>query len=283
MVFDKVHGTISSLSTGKTLVLSAGPRMNLWRAPTENESRGSGVNCVANEWYEARLHLLKERVESIVSKRTGKHSLEIAVRTRVAPPIHRCGFMCDYQYTILSSGDIMIQCHGVPEGDWPKKLPRIGLTMEVPGALNKVAWYGRGPGESYADSKEAGRIDVHTARVDQLFTPYVVPQENGNHMDTGWVSLVDTRGAGLFAAADSLMEFSAHRYTIESLSRARHSFELERKKDITLNLDYRQRALGTNSCGPDVRPEYELHPQEFIFSIRLKPFNAARESATSIY
>jgi evolved beta-galactosidase subunit alpha len=67
-------------------------------------------------------------------------------------------------------------------------LPKIGLQMEIPGDMDAVKWYGRGPGENYSDSKEAGRFGVYRKSVDELFTPYIYPQENGNRTDVRWIS-----------------------------------------------------------------------------------------------
>ncbi|CAM3999851.1 hypothetical protein PAAL109150_04390 [Paenibacillus alkaliterrae] len=79
--------------------------------------------------------------------------------------------------------------------------------------MDLVKWYGRGPGESYSDSKEAGRFGVYKKSVDGLFTPYIYPQENGNRTDVRWVSITDGAGIGLLAAGAPTLEFSARRYT----------------------------------------------------------------------
>ena len=40
-------------------------------------------------------------------------------------------------------------------------------------------------------------MGVYENTVDGLFTNYVVPQANGNHMDCKWVSLTNDRGMGM--------------------------------------------------------------------------------------
>ena len=47
-----------------------------------------------------------------------------------------------------------------------------------------------GPGEAYPDSRRAARIDRFEATVEELQTPYVQPQENGNR----WAELADPTG-----------------------------------------------------------------------------------------
>jgi len=66
--------------------------------------------------------------------------------------------------------------------------------MRIPKDLQDFSWYGRGPGESYIDSKEAGRFAVYRKDIKDLYTPYVFPQENGNRTDVSWVSATDLRG-----------------------------------------------------------------------------------------
>jgi hypothetical protein len=68
-----------------------------------------------------------------------------------------------------------------------------------------------------------------------------------------------------------LLNFSAHRFTTEDLDKARHTYELPRREDITLSLDLAQNGLGTASCGPGVLEQYKLKPEEFAFAVQLIP------------
>ena len=52
-----------------------------------------------------------------------------------------------------------------------------------------MQWFGGGPGEAYADSRQAARVGRYSASVDELQTPYVYPQENGNRLDVRWARL----------------------------------------------------------------------------------------------
>jgi beta-galactosidase/evolved beta-galactosidase subunit alpha len=117
--------------------------------------------------------------------------------------------------------------------------------------------------------------------VDDLYVPYVYPQDNGNRTDVRWVSLTNTRGMGLLAVMPDL-NFSASRFTTNDLENAMHTCDLAPRDEITLNLDYRHHGLGSASCGPGVLPQYELHPEEFRFSIRLKPFSVDQISPMSL-
>jgi len=206
----------------------------------------------------------------------------VVVSGRLDPePRHKppARFECDYIYTMYGSGDVVLETHVVPAGDLPP-LPRIGLQMSLPGRYDTFTWYGRGPHETYADRKLGARVGVYSGTVDDQYVAYVVPQENGNKTDVRWVALADEGGIGLLAAGmpdghgeSPSLEVSAHHFTTEDLTQAMHTYELGRREEIILNLDYRQSGLGNGSCGPGVLLQYLLQPCEVAFKIRLRPFS----------
>ena len=272
--FDTVRGRIATMEVKGRRVLERGPLLNFWRAPTENESRDGRKGSVAYRWRERYLDQLQQRADAVEFSKDKDGRIQVRVRARIAPPVHRYGFQCEYRYAIAPDGSIDLGCSGVPEEDVPEKLPRIGLQLMLPGRLGFVSWYGLGPHETYADSRQAGRMGIYDARVDALLTPYVRPQENGNRMDTRWVALTDRQGIGLIARGRPTLEFSAHRFLPRDFEAAKHHADLQPRPFIVLNLDGRQRGLGTASCGPDVLPAYELHPDPFAFGVVLSPFEA---------
>ncbi|HEX9387468.1 MAG TPA: hypothetical protein VF918_14185 [Anaerolineales bacterium] len=190
-----------------------------------------------------------------------------------APPKPSARFHCDYVYTILSSGEVSVETHVLPDEGLPF-LPRIGLQMHLPEGYDQVAWYGRGPHETYVDRKEGAQVGVYRASVDEQFVPYIFPQENGNKTDIRWVMLANADGIGLHASADRLLEVSVHHYAPEDLTAARHPYQLVRRPEVVLHLDYGQSGLGSASCGPGRLEKYRLQPEEVRYSVRLRPFSA---------
>jgi beta-galactosidase/evolved beta-galactosidase subunit alpha len=275
--FDLARGTIDSWSFAGQPMLLDGPRLSLWRAAIDNEARGGGARVV-QEWRERFLHQVQHRLDGLDWEQIDDTAIRVTVDSCIAPPVYQAAFDCRYSYTVFGSGDVFVEVQGTPRGQWPATIPRIGLELTLPGTFDRVTWLGRGPGESYADSKQAARFGLWGASVNELFTPYVRPQENGNHTDTRWVGLRDVRGAGLTAIAEPVLDFSAHRFTTEDLDRAQHSYELTPRPTITLHLDYRQNGLGTGSCGPGVMPTYQLHAGPFVFRVRLRPFTPGGDS-----
>ena len=271
VTFDRVRGMITSWRYRGADVACRGPRLNLWRAPTDND-RGGWRGSKLGAWQKAWLHRLQHRTDDVVCERLADQAVRVRVLSRVAPPVHKQAFACDYLYTIYGSGDVLLELHGIPCGEWPPSLPRIGIEMALPAALDRVTWFGLGPGETYPDSRQAGRVDVYSSTVDEMLTPYVRPQENGNRSDVRWVALTGLRGLGLLVAGCPMLNFSVHRFTATDFTAARHTYDLVPRETLTLNLDYRQRGLGSASCGPDVLPQYELAPAEFLFRLRFRPF-----------
>ncbi len=196
-------------------------------------------------------------------------------------PRYEARISCTYTYTVYGSGDVLVDIAFAPQGALPP-LPRLGLQMSLPCTYNTFTWYGRGPHESYIDRQEGARVGLYSGTVDAQYEPYIVPQENGNKTDVRWVALTGENGIGLLAVGEPTLNVSAHHFTTQDLTEARHTYELARRDEITLNLDYRQAGLGSASCGPGTRDEYLLRPEPVQFSLRLRPFSARDESPTAL-
>jgi beta-galactosidase len=146
--------------------------------------------------------------------------------------------------------------------------------MALPGELRHVEWFGLGPGEAYRDSRRAARVGRFRATVDELQTPYVFPQENGNRADVRWLTLTGDTGAGLAVTGEPWIDFTARRWTTEALDAARHPRDLRPEERIWLNLDYAQNGLGSASCGPGVLPSYRLPAAATTFTVTFRPIDA---------
>jgi hypothetical protein len=175
------------------------------------------------------------------------------------------------QYSLPADGGVVVELRVVCSGAQPSFLPRVGLTMTLPEQMTHLAWYGRGPHESYSDRKGSTSVGIFESTVADQYVPYLKPQEHGNHTETRWLRLTDEDGAGLLVVADEMMDFSAHHYTAQDLTQATHTYDLLRRREVILNLDVRQGGLGNGSCGPGVLPKYMLLPGEFTFKFTLYP------------
>ncbi len=178
-------------------------------------------------------------------------------------------FDCTLTYTIAGDGHLQIDGEVRPRSAELQSLPRIGLTMTLPTFLETLTWFGRGPHESYADRKEGAKIGRYSGPVTAQYVPYGMPQENGNKSDVRWATLTDAAGTGLRVTGDQLLNLSAHHFTAADLTNAMHTYEVQPRPEITLNVDVAQCGLGNASCGPGVLPQYMLLPQPTSFTLKL--------------
>jgi beta-galactosidase len=94
--------------------------------------------------------------------------------------------------------------------------------------------------------------------VDEMQTPYVHPQENGNRTGVRWARITAPDGTGLEIGGRPTFELAVRRWTSADLAAARHPYELKPSDRVHLNVDLGQNGLGSASCGPGVLPQYQL-------------------------
>ncbi len=267
--FDKIKGVISAYERANRPLLMRGPLINLWRAPTDNDC-GGGEAAFATIWQKAGYDHLQQRVEDIEHSYDGNTgACRLKVLARLAPPALKLGLDCEYLYDFFPDGSLDITVQVNPDDGLPH-FPRLGLQMFLPEDLSEVTWFGLGPGESYCDSKTAQRVGLYKMSVEQLFTAYIFPQENGNRSEVRRLSLCDRYSGGLLIMGNPLLNFSAHRNTPEEFTQAKHIHELPPRDNIVLNLDWKQCGLGSSSCGPQTPEECRLPAKlsKFCFSFR---------------
>lgn len=268
--FNLVNGNLMNIVRDGMQVLSKGPRLTLWRAPISNDMEI--IDKLKKVYF---LHLEHEVVMNIDYHMEG-NILKVEVDTINSTTNSAWHFKTKYVYTVCPSGDILIDVEGTPSGRVdlaPDMLPRIGVSMHLDKSMEHVRYFGMGPGENYADSKEAAQMGLYANTVDGLFINYVIPQENGNHMGCKWVSMTNDRGMGLLASTEGDFNFSASWYEDKDLDDAKHTCDLVKRDYIVFNVDYKQNALGTNSCGQWQLDKYRAKFEDFKLSFRLTPFN----------
>jgi beta-galactosidase len=262
--------------------LAAAPRLALWRAPTDNDRIGG----MADRWSELGLDRLERRLVGVEERRRST-----VVTADVVPgggPVVRH----TQALTPLDDGAVLVEeAAVVPAG--LDDLPRVGSVFEVGGNVPApwVQWFGGGPFESYPDRRAAALVGLHAAPLEDLFTPYVRPQESGGRYGVRWFMLGDRtvwpaeEDRAEDPAADGRMwswrpslrvhldqprQVSIMRYRAHDLAAATHSDELVPRPEVVVHVDAAHRGLGTASCGPDTLPSYLLGPGEYRWSYVLR-------------
>ncbi|MGH0037309.1 MAG: glycoside hydrolase family 2 TIM barrel-domain containing protein [Myxococcota bacterium] len=265
---DARSGHASSLEFGERELLVEGPRLSLWRAAVDNDGvrawKGGGRPLA--RWLEQGLDALELETRSL-SVRRAQGGVRIAVDQRAGDLVHRA------QVRVEPDGAVTFRHRVVVPDAWAD-LPRLGVRLILRPGLDHLSWLGRGPHEDYDDRIRGVRIGRWQSRVRDQYVPYILPQEHGSHGAVRWLELVDRKGVGLgvdaFDRSDGLLRFGASHYTAEDLFAARHTCELEPRREVVLYIDHRQRGLGTGSCGPDTHPRYTIPAGRFEFGYRLR-------------
>ncbi|MFP3986336.1 glycoside hydrolase family 2 TIM barrel-domain containing protein [Streptomyces sp. E11-3] len=234
------------------------PRLDVWRAPTDNDN-GAPWQPDARYgvlWRELGLHRMQHRLDAV--ELTGD---ALTVRTRVAPAAREAGLAVGYRWT--SDGTrLQLTVSVTPDGTWRLPLPRLGIRLGLPRSADATKWFGGGPGEAYPDTATASMVGLWHSDVDEMQTPYVRPQENGARAAVRWAEI-----GGLRVAGEPEFWFTARRWSTERVDAAEHPTDLVPSDTVWVNLDHGQQGIGSQSCGPGVLPQYQLHaaPAEFTF------------------
>ena len=269
--FNKTTGFFISYEFNGNELLNKGPEPNFWRAPIDNDF-GFGMQKKLGVWKEA---VKTMKVKDFTVKKTAPNEVYILVEfnlPEVSSEHHTI-------YTILGSGDIIIKNSFFPGKEGLPDMPRFGMQMQIPTEYNHVSWFGRGPQENYWDRKTSAFVGFYEKNVNDLFYPYISPQENGNRTDTRWITFTDENGNGLLATGMPLLSWSALSYTMEDLSQnirgSKHTYDLEKKDFISVNLDFKQMGVGgDNSWGAWPHPQYRLPSQDYSYEFKLSPIRS---------
>jgi beta-galactosidase len=244
--------------------LKRGIKPSFWRAPTDNDL-AAGLPGEMAIWESAgkyaRLSDFTYFVEG--QSRVVKATLQMLDSKATLILVYR----------IFGDGELKIEARLDAASELPL-LPKIGLELAIPARFDQLKYYGNGPHESYSDRMLGVKTAIYETALDAFGTPYIRPQENGNHTGIRWIQFSDVTGKGLHIESKSL-NVSAWPYTLEDLIAAKHSIDLKKRDFITLNLDYGQMGVGgddTWSRNARPHPEHMLRPgvYEWSFSLRGK-------------
>ena len=149
------------------------------------------------------------------------------------------------------------------------QIPRFALRIPLVREFEDLEYFGRGNRECYIDYKEHSKIAIWNSKVTDEYEPYIMPQECGNHTEVRRVSL-KAPTAEINVTSDNIFEFSALHYSIEQLDRSKHAFELEEENSTELLVCYKNRGVGSRSCGPELLEKYEITDRGIDFEFNIK-------------
>jgi len=258
--FSKVRGCFNVIQKDGKNLIEAPMEYNVFRAPTDNDRN------VIIEWRKAGFDRMISRVyQCDVVER--EYEITISCKMSMGSIYLQNFLKYNVVWTITKDGTIQFKFDGEFNEIFPY-LPRLGLKLKLPKAYQNVCYFGFGPTESYCDKHQASYIDRFHTTVSQLHEDYTVPQENGSHYFCNYVKLSDGNDT-LSVYGNKPLSFQASNYTIEQLQKKKHNYELEEADYVTFCIDYMQSGVGSNSCGPELRPEYRLNEKKISWEMGL--------------
>lgn len=261
--FDSRKGVFSELCCRNRNLLTRPMEWNVFRAPTDNDRN------IVNAWRAAGYDRPTVRVYEIGAENTESGGARISCHLGIAALISSPYLDVQAVWTVDADGriDCYLSCRRDTRFPF---LPRFGLRLFLPRAFDSAEYFGYGPYESYLDKHQASRLGVYAQPISELFENYLKPQENSSHMGCRYVTLTDG-ACSLTAASETPFSCNVSEYTQEELTEKKHAYELEKCGDTVLCIDYKMSGVGSNSCGPELLPQYRLEEERFTFDFTLLP------------
>ena len=268
--FEQTTVKISRSSGLITSIISSGKQMItqpvtplLWRAPTDNDRN------VRHDWAKRgldRLDLHCYSTEAWANENEAVIEAKLSLGAKaLAPAAH-----LTLRYSIGAGSGITVSTEAKIADNVPF-LPRFGYVFTMPEGCEDVRYFGYGPYESYEDKRRASTLSVYTTTATENFEHYVRPQENSAHYGTGWADVTSVHGQGLFFSSDVPFSFSVSHFTPYLIDSTAHDYELVPEKDTTVIIDYRNSAVGSNSCGPWLDSKLQIKEKSFSYTFAIKP------------
>ena len=241
-VIDKVCGEIVSVNfEGREL---GGIRADVWRAPTDND------RIEKQSWQEVFLDKAAcDMTDYAISKNKVRVHIKIGHYNSMKPLIE-----ADVTYSFVKDGLYIEEKYSISSGYF-RWLPRIGWKMRLDKSFSNVKYLAYGPYESYEDMRDYCEKGEFQNKVQDELVHYIKPQECGSHCGADYAEVTD---GNITVRAEGMRSFSALPYSARTLADTLHDYELPESDATYFNVDYYMSGLGTESCGPCVRPEYRV-------------------------
>lgn len=266
--FDLERGTVRRISRNGVTMLDEPSSFSVWRAPIDNDM------FVQRKWLDEGYDRASMKTYSCEWGVADDGGIEISSRFSMGAASKEAILTGDLRWKVTVTGELRLQVNVKVQQELPYPyLPRFGLRLTLPRGMEEVEYSGFGPHESYIDKRQSVKRGRFLTTVDEMFEPYIMPQENGSRYGTEWAVVSNSQGMGLRFAASKPFSFNASHYSPEDLTEAKHDWELAKKKrqETIVHVDYKMSGVGSNSCGPELAEAYRLSEKEFRFEIDIVP------------
>lgn len=167
-------------------------------------------------------------------------------------------FVSRKSYRIDGNGEMQITVDVDVASSTPHPA-RIGLSCQLAQVAERVNWLGLGPHENYPDRLGAACFDRWDLSLDEMYTPYVFPSENGLRCGTRELYYGAHQWRGDFL-------FNISRFSQQQLMETSHRHLLQPEAGTWLNIDgFHMGVGGDDSWSPSVSPEFQLSAGRYHF------------------
>jgi beta-galactosidase len=306
VTIDRKSGGIASYKWRGSELLAAPSQPDFWRTHTDNDD-GHQLQRRSGVWRDAgkNFRVSSVNAEPVGPKPEGVAATKIKVQG-VLPDVNNAPYTITYD--VDATGQVVVGiAYAAREADSPRGevdgpgrgdgrgrgrgrgrggpqgvpiLPRFGTLFTLPGQLDQITWYGRGPEPTYSDRKQAP-LGVYGGSVAQQYVSYSRPQENGNKVDVRWVAVTSTSGPGLLAKGlmgvdengepTGALSVAASRFSKEQMENAEYDFQLSDERKTFLNVDLAQLGVGGNdSWGSLPEEPYILRNRDYKYQFMIR-------------
>ncbi|CAH6171819.1 beta-galactosidase [Citrobacter freundii] len=259
--FDRQSGLLTQYWIGDSAQLLTPLTDQFTRAPLDNdigvsESTRIDPNAWVERWkaaghYQAEATLLHCAADTLSDAVliTTEHAWQYQGETL---------FISRKSYRIDGKGEMQITVDVDVASDTPHPA-RIGLSCQLVQIAERVNWLGLGPHENYPDRLGAACFDRWDLSLDEMYTPYVFPSENGLRCGTRELHYGAHQWRGDFL-------FNISRFSQQQLMATSHRHLLQPEAGTWLNIDgFHMGVGGDDSWSPSVSPEFLLSAGRYHF------------------
>ncbi|WP_370607719.1 beta-galactosidase [Citrobacter meridianamericanus] len=261
--FDRQSGLLAQYWIGDTAQLLTPLTDQFIRAPLDNdigvsESTRIDPNAWVERWKSAGhyqveatlLHCAADTLSNAVLITT-EHAWQYQGETL---------FISRKSYRIDGKGEMQITVDVNVASDTPHPA-RIGLSCQLTQVAERVNWLGLGPHENYPDRLSAACFDRWDLSLDEMYTPYVFPSENGLRCGTRELHYGAHQWRGDFL-------FNISRFSQQQLMETSHRHLLQPEAGSWLNIDgFHMGVGGDDSWSPSVSPEFLLSAGRYHYQV----------------
>ena len=151
---------------------------------------------------------------------------------------------------------------------------RYGIRFPIVRDDCVCSWYGRGPGESYVDRKNAARLGVYSAGAGKIYHPYARPAENSSHTDTQIVKITNGDGDAIEIRRighNPKFDFTVLPYTPEQMNEFLHEEQLMNNDFCEFFCDFASKEIERTQDNITTQPVKKDVRYRETFELRLVP------------